>query len=113
MLILIILLILLLGGGGGYYGHRRWGYGGGAGIGLGTVLLIILSSIFWVVFTISVRNLGCSSRKPAQNAAAPVNDFDRQALLRQGRDFRSHTGRGHSVAKPTRFSEQHTVDANQ
>ena len=42
MLILIILLVLLLGGGGGYYGHSRWGYRGGAGIGLGTVLLIIL-----------------------------------------------------------------------
>ena len=34
MLILIILLLLLFGGGGGYYGHRRWGPGGGAGIGL-------------------------------------------------------------------------------
>ena len=42
MLILIILLLLLLGGGGGYYGHSRWGYRGGAGIGLGTVLLIVL-----------------------------------------------------------------------
>ena len=41
-LILIILLILLLGGGGGYYGHTRWGYPGGAGIGLGTILLILL-----------------------------------------------------------------------
>ena len=34
MLILIIILLLVLGGGGGYYGHSRWGYGGGAGIGL-------------------------------------------------------------------------------
>jgi len=42
MLILIILLVLLLGGGGGYYGHSRWGYSGGAGIGLGTVLIILL-----------------------------------------------------------------------
>lgn len=42
MLILIILLILLLGGGGGYYGHSRWGVGGGAGVSLGTILLILL-----------------------------------------------------------------------
>ena len=42
MLILIIVLILLLGGGGGYYGHSRWGYRGGAGVSLGTVLLILL-----------------------------------------------------------------------
>ena len=42
MLLLLILLLLLLGGGGGYYGHRRWGYRGGAGVGLGTILLIVL-----------------------------------------------------------------------
>jgi hypothetical protein len=39
---LIILLLLLLGGGGGFYGHSRWGYGGGAGIWLGTVLVVLL-----------------------------------------------------------------------
>jgi hypothetical protein len=37
-----IILLLVLGGGGGYYGHSRWGYGGGAGIGLGSVLMILL-----------------------------------------------------------------------
>ncbi|HYV63759.1 MAG TPA: DUF3309 domain-containing protein [Bryobacteraceae bacterium] len=42
MILLIIILILILGGGGGYYGHTRWGPSGGAGIGLGTILLIIL-----------------------------------------------------------------------
>jgi len=42
MLILIIILLLVLGGSGGYYGHRRWGYRGGAGIGLSTILLILL-----------------------------------------------------------------------
>jgi hypothetical protein len=42
MLILLIILLLVLGGSGGYYGHRRWGYGGSAGIGLSTILLIIL-----------------------------------------------------------------------
>jgi hypothetical protein len=41
MLILLIILLLVLGGGGGYYGHQRWGYGGSAGIGLGTVLLLV------------------------------------------------------------------------
>ena len=42
MIILIIVLILLLGGGGGFYGHSRWGHRGGAGVGLGTILLIVL-----------------------------------------------------------------------
>jgi hypothetical protein len=42
MLILIIILVLLFGGGGGYYGHSRWGARGGAGIGLSTVLVILL-----------------------------------------------------------------------
>jgi hypothetical protein len=42
MLIIIIILLLVLGGGGGYYGHSRWGYRGGAGIGLGTILMILL-----------------------------------------------------------------------
>ena len=42
MLILLIVLLLILGGSGGYYGHRRWGYGGSAGIDLGTILLIVL-----------------------------------------------------------------------
>ena len=42
MLILLIVLLLLLGSGGGYYGHSRWGYSGSAGIGLGTILLIVL-----------------------------------------------------------------------
>ena len=41
MLILIIVLLLVLGG-GGYDGYGRWGYRGGAGVGLGTVLLILL-----------------------------------------------------------------------
>jgi hypothetical protein len=35
-------LSIALGSGGGYYGHRRWGYSGGAGMGLGTILLILL-----------------------------------------------------------------------
>jgi hypothetical protein len=41
-IIIIVVLILLLGGGGGYYGHSRYGVGGGAGISLGTILLILL-----------------------------------------------------------------------
>ncbi len=47
MLIVLIVLLLLLGGGGGYYGHSRWGYGGSAGVGLGTILLIIL--LVWLL----------------------------------------------------------------
>jgi len=42
MLIVVIILLLVLGTGGGYYGHRRWGYGGGAGMGLGTIILVFL-----------------------------------------------------------------------
>ena len=42
MLLPIIIVILLFGGGGGYYGHTRWGPSGGAGVGLGTILLIVL-----------------------------------------------------------------------
>jgi hypothetical protein len=42
MLLLIIILLLVFGGGGGYYGHTRWGPGGGVGIGLGTILVILL-----------------------------------------------------------------------
>jgi hypothetical protein len=47
MLILIIVLLLLFGGGGGYYGHTRWGPSGGLGIGLGTILFILL--IAWML----------------------------------------------------------------
>jgi len=42
MLLLIIILLLVFGGGGGYYGYSRWGARGGGGIGLGTILLILL-----------------------------------------------------------------------
>lgn len=42
MLMLIIILLLVFGLGGGYYGHTRWGPSGGAGIGLGSILLILL-----------------------------------------------------------------------
>jgi hypothetical protein len=42
MLLLIIILLLVFGGGGGYYGYGRWGAGGGACIGLGTILIVLL-----------------------------------------------------------------------
>ena len=42
MLILLVLLVLLLAAGGGYYGNSRWGYSGGAGVGLETILIILL-----------------------------------------------------------------------
>ena len=42
MLLLMVLVVLLLGGGGGYYGHNRWGSRGGAEVGLGTILLVLL-----------------------------------------------------------------------
>jgi hypothetical protein len=50
MLLLLIILLIVLGGGGGYYGYGRWGYGGGAGISLGTILLIILIGYLLGVF---------------------------------------------------------------
>jgi hypothetical protein len=45
MLLLIIVLILLFGGGFGYYGHSAWGSTypfAGPGIGIGTILVILL-----------------------------------------------------------------------
>jgi hypothetical protein len=42
MLLLIIILVLLFAGGGGYYGYGRWGSRGGMGVGLGTILLVLL-----------------------------------------------------------------------
>lgn len=42
MLILLVILLIVLAGGGGYYGHNRWGRGRGAGISLGTILVILL-----------------------------------------------------------------------
>jgi hypothetical protein len=50
MLIIIIVLLLVLGAGGGYYGHGRWGRRGSAGIGLGTILLIVLVCYLLGVF---------------------------------------------------------------
>jgi hypothetical protein len=50
LIIVIIVLVLLFGGGGGYYGYNRWGYRGGAGIGLGTILLIVLVCYLLGVF---------------------------------------------------------------
>jgi hypothetical protein len=43
MLILIMIWLLALGLGGAYCGHSRWGYPGGAGIGIGTILLVLLA----------------------------------------------------------------------
>ena len=50
MLILLIILLLVLGGGGGYYGHSQWGPSGGAGIGLGTILVVLLVAHLLGVF---------------------------------------------------------------
>lgn len=50
MLLLIIILLVLFAGGGGYYGYNRWGSRGGAGISLGTVLMILLIAYMLGVF---------------------------------------------------------------
>jgi hypothetical protein len=50
MLLLIVILLVLFAGGGGYYGYNRWGSRGGAGIGLGTVLVILLIAYMLGVF---------------------------------------------------------------
>jgi hypothetical protein len=70
MLLLIILLILLFAGGGGYYGYRRWGYGGGADAGLGTIVLVVLLVYFlggvrfkW--FSVTRRDRLLQSRFPS------------------------------------------------
>ena len=42
VLMLYLVLLLVLGVTGGYYGHRRWGFGGGASIGFGTILVVLL-----------------------------------------------------------------------
>jgi hypothetical protein len=47
VIVIIVVLVLVLGGGGGYYGHSRWGYMGGGGIGLGTILVILL--VCWLL----------------------------------------------------------------
>jgi hypothetical protein len=44
-ILLIVVLVLLFGGGFGYWGHSRWGATNdlaGPGIGLGTILVILL-----------------------------------------------------------------------
>jgi len=50
MLLLIIILLVLFAGGGGYYGYNRWGSRGGAGISLGTVLVILLIAYMLGIF---------------------------------------------------------------
>jgi hypothetical protein len=50
LIIMIIVLALVIGGGGGYYGYSRWGARGGSGIGLGTVLVILLVCYLLGVF---------------------------------------------------------------
>ncbi len=45
MLLLIIISLLVFGAGGRYYSHSRWGYGGSAGIGGGTILLLLIAYI--------------------------------------------------------------------
>ena len=47
MILLIIVLILLFGFGGGFWGHHTYGGFAGPGIGLGTVLIILL--VFWLL----------------------------------------------------------------
>jgi len=46
--LLLLILLVLFAGGGGYYGYGRWGSRGGAGIGLGTVLVVLLVAyVLW------------------------------------------------------------------
>jgi hypothetical protein len=50
LILLIVVLLLVFGGGGGYYAHNAWGGYAGPGIGIGTILIILL-----VVFLLSGR----------------------------------------------------------
>jgi hypothetical protein len=62
LILIIIILVLLFGGG---FGYRRWGYGGG--IGIGGVLLIVL--IVYLLFGrgglwfLGIRRFGAKPRK--------------------------------------------------
>jgi len=49
-MLLLLIILLLFAGGGGYYGYNRWGSRGGAGIGLGTILLILLVAYLLGIF---------------------------------------------------------------
>ena len=42
LLIILVVILLLFGGGLGYYGHSNWGGYAGPGIGLGTLLIVVL-----------------------------------------------------------------------
>jgi hypothetical protein len=45
MILLIIVLLIVFGGGFGYWGHSQWGANqpfAGPGIGLGTILVILI-----------------------------------------------------------------------
>jgi Flp pilus assembly protein protease CpaA len=44
LILLIIFLVLVFGGGGSYYGYRRWGTGGGIGVG-GTIVLYLVGGL--------------------------------------------------------------------
>jgi hypothetical protein len=50
MLLLLIILLLVFAGGGGYYGYSRWGSRGGTGIGVGTILVILLVAYMLGIF---------------------------------------------------------------
>jgi hypothetical protein len=62
LILIIIILVLLFGGG---FGYRRWGYGGG--IGIGGILLIVL--IVYLLFGrgglwfLGIRRFGAKPRK--------------------------------------------------
>jgi hypothetical protein len=50
MILLLIVLLFVFGGGFGYWGHNRWGNEvpwSGPGIGIGTILIILL--LFWIL----------------------------------------------------------------
>ncbi len=50
MLLLLIIVLVVLALGGGYYGRSRWGNTGGAGVGLGAVLLVLLVAYVLGIF---------------------------------------------------------------
>jgi uncharacterized protein DUF3309 len=48
MLLVLLILLLVFGFGGGYYGYHNWGPQYGSGIGVGTILVILL---VWFLLT--------------------------------------------------------------
>jgi len=83
LIILIVILVLVFGGGGGYYGYNRWGYAGGGGIGLGTILLILL--VCWLLGVFHSKEMRARLGFGRQSLDCRLRFVDSQVFRRGGR----------------------------